>query len=117
MRSWGSRETRLRRVPQEMAILEPRRERREEAHMIQTPLSTAPPVDVPGVLNVAVEYVDGAVAAGHGDRLAYIYEGEPLTFAALQKRVNQVGNALAALGVEMEQRVALLLPNRPEFVT
>ena len=85
--------------------------------MIRTPVSTAPQVDVPGVLNVAVEYVDGAVAAGHGDRLAYIYEGEQLTFGELQKRVNQVGNALAALGVEIEQRVAILLPNRPEFVT
>jgi benzoate-CoA ligase len=85
--------------------------------MIRTPLSTAPPVDVPGVLNVAVEYVDGAVAAGHGERLAYISEGEQLTFAALQKQVNQVGNALTALGVELEQRVAILLPNRPEFVT
>jgi benzoate-CoA ligase family protein len=85
--------------------------------MIHTPLSTAPPVEVPGMLNVAVEYVDGAVAAGHGDRLAYISEGEQLTFAALQTQVNQVGNALAALGVEMEQRVALLLPNCPEFVT
>jgi benzoate-CoA ligase len=31
--------------------------------------------------------------------------------------VNQVGNALAGLGVEIEQRVAILLPNCPEFVT
>jgi benzoate-CoA ligase len=85
--------------------------------MIRTPVSTAPPVDVPGVLNVAVEYVDGAVAAGHGERLAYISERAPLTFAALQQRVNQVGNALAALGVESEQHVALLLPNCPEFAT
>ena len=76
-----------------------------------------PRVDVPDVLNVAVEYVDGAVAAGHGDRIAYIFEGEHVTFAELRRRVNQVGNALAALGVEIEHRVAVLLPNRPEFVT
>src|SRR5262249_27505338 len=61
--------------------------------------------------------VDGAVAAGHGERVAYLYEGERITYAGLQKRVNQAGNALAKLGVEIEQRVAILLPNRPEFVT
>jgi benzoate-CoA ligase len=85
--------------------------------MVQTPVDTSPQVDVPGMLNVAVEYVDGAVAAGHGDRPAYIYDTERVTFAELQRRVNQVGNALASLSVEIEQRVAILLPNRPEFVT
>jgi acyl-coenzyme A synthetase/AMP-(fatty) acid ligase len=78
---------------------------------------TPPQVDVPSMLNVAVEYVDGAVASGHGDRVAYIYEKEQVTFGELRNRVNQAGNALAALGVEIEQRVAILLPNRPEFVT
>ena len=78
---------------------------------------TPPHVNVPDVLNTAGEYVDGAVAAGHGDRAAYIFEAERVTFADLQERMNQVGNALAALGVEIEQRVAILLPNRPEFVS
>ncbi|HTI53408.1 MAG TPA: AMP-binding protein, partial [Verrucomicrobiae bacterium] len=72
---------------------------------------------MPDVLNVTVEYVDGAVAAGHGDRVAYIHESQRVTYAELQRRVNQVGNALAALGVELEHRVAILLPNRLEFVT
>ena len=77
----------------------------------------APTVEVPPKLNVAAEYIDKPVAAGHGDRAAYLFEGERLSFAELQRRVNQAGNALAALGVEIEQRVAVLLPNRPEFVT
>jgi benzoate-CoA ligase family protein len=85
--------------------------------MGQAPVETSPQVDVPSVLNVTVEYVDGPVAAGHGDRLAYVSDTERVTFIELQRRVNQVGNALAALGVEIEQRVAILLPNRPEFVT
>jgi benzoate-CoA ligase len=76
-----------------------------------------PLVNVPSSLNVAAEYVDGAVAAGHADRVAYIYEGERLRYGELQKRVNQAGNVLASLGIEIEQRVAVLLPNRPEFVT
>jgi hypothetical protein len=76
-----------------------------------------PAIEVPSTLNVAVEYADAAIAAGHGNRTAYLYEGERLTFSDVLKRVNQVGNALAALGVDIEQRVAVLLPNRPEFVT
>lgn len=76
-----------------------------------------PAVEVPRDLNLAVHYVDGAVAAGHGERLAYLYEGESLSYAELARRVNRVGNALAGLGVDMEQRVAILLPNRPEFAT
>jgi benzoate-CoA ligase len=70
-----------------------------------------------GELNIAVEYIDGAVAAGHGGRPAYLYEGAAITFDELRRRVNRVGNALAGLGVEMEQRVAILLPNQPEFVS
>ena len=67
-------------------------------------------------LNVAVEYVDGAVGAGHGARPAYLCDGTTITFDDLRRRVNQAGNALAALGVERGERVAILLPNRLEFV-
>src|SRR5215470_12573495 len=85
--------------------------------MDHNPAEMSTHVDVPSMLNVAVEYVDGAVAAGHGERAAYIGAAGRVSFADLQRRVNQVGNALAGLGVEIEQRVALLLPNLPEFVT
>src|SRR5207249_3944479 len=42
---------------------------------------------------------------------------EQVTYARLRERVNQAANVLAGLGVEMEQRVGVLLPNIPEFVT
>ncbi|MBI3516918.1 MAG: benzoate-CoA ligase family protein [Proteobacteria bacterium] len=80
-------------------------------------MNTAPRVDVSAELNVAAHYVDGAVADGHGARVAYIHEDVTVTFADLQVRVNRVGNALARLGIEIEQRVGVLLPNVPEFVT
>jgi len=86
--------------------------------MTETPMrAAAPAVDVPPVLNVAVEYVDGPVAAGHGARVAYVHGERRLTYGELQRHVNQVGNALAGLGIEIEQRVAILLPNCPEFAT
>lgn len=85
--------------------------------MTTIPAAHTPPVHVPRELNVAVEYIDGPVAAGHGGRIAYIAGEVAVTFADLQGRVNQAGNTLAALGVEIEQRVGVLLPNLPEFVT
>jgi benzoate-CoA ligase len=85
--------------------------------MVEGASSVAPTVDVPVELNVATHYVDGAVANGHGERVAFIHEGVSLTFAQLQAQVNRVGNALVRLGIEMEQRVAVLLPNVPEFIT
>lgn len=39
-----------------------------------------------------------------------------LSWAALDERVNRLANALAALGVETGDRVALLLPNGPEII-
>src|SRR5579884_3199412 len=84
--------------------------------MVAATPAPAPVLAVPRALNAAVAYIDGAVAAGHGDRTAYVCEGERVTYAELATRVNRAGNVLASLGVEMEQRVALLLPNTPDFV-
>jgi benzoate-CoA ligase len=67
-------------------------------------------------LNVAVEYIDGAVSAGHGRRPAYLYEGGAITFEELRRRVNRVGNVLAGLGVARGERVAILRPNGAAFV-
>ena len=80
-------------------------------------MSTTPTVETPREFNIATEYVDGPVTAGYGGRVAYVSGQDPVTYTDLQRRVNQVGNALASLGVEMEQRVGILLPNSLEFVT
>src|SRR4051812_230269 len=67
-------------------------------------------------LNLAVEYIDGPLRAGHGARHAYLCDGESLTYRDLHDRVDRAGNAFARLGIERGQRVAILLPNCPEFV-
>ena len=59
-----------------------------------------------GKLNVCFNCVDRHVEAGHGDRVAYYWEGEPeddrreITFADLQRETTKLANALKALGVE-----------------
>ena len=60
--------------------------------------------------------MDAHLEAGRGDRPAIRSSGETLSYAAVAGRVNRAGNALRALGVEPEQRVALILPDSPDFV-
>ncbi|MGV1004848.1 MAG: acetate--CoA ligase [Candidatus Nanopelagicales bacterium] len=76
---------------------------------------------VGGRLNVAVNCVDRHVDAGHGDRVALLFEGEPgdsraITYRELLVEVNQAANALLALGVGVGDRVAIYLPLIPEAV-
>ncbi|MER7547416.1 acetate--CoA ligase [Spirillospora sp. NPDC127506] len=75
---------------------------------------------VGGELNVAYNCVDRHVEAGHGDKVAYYWEGEPgdsrtITYADLQREVNKAANALLELGVRKGDRVAIYLPMIPEL--
>ncbi|WP_059010561.1 acetate--CoA ligase [Streptomyces specialis] len=74
-----------------------------------------------GRLNVAYNCVDRHVLAGHGDRVALHFEGEPgdsrsLTYAELLREVSQAAHALTELGVEAGDRVAIYMPMIPETV-
>ncbi|HQR79899.1 MAG TPA: acetate--CoA ligase [Actinomycetota bacterium] len=76
---------------------------------------------VGGKLNVAYNCVDRHVAAGHGDKVALHFEGEPgdtrtLTYADLQEQVCRAANALTGLGITSHDRVAIYLPMIPEAV-
>ncbi|MCZ7415162.1 acetate--CoA ligase [Streptomyces sp. WMMC897] len=74
-----------------------------------------------GELNVAYNCVDRHVEAGHGERVAIHFEGEPgdsraITYAELQREVSKAANALTELGVRAGDRVAIYLPMIPEAV-
>jgi benzoate-CoA ligase family protein len=68
------------------------------------------------VFNMATPLVDRHVAEGRGDLPALRLRDRMVTYSELQSQVNRAGNALCALGVMPEQRVAILLPDGPEFV-
>jgi benzoate-CoA ligase family protein len=71
-------------------------------------LSTTPPaVDVPREYNAAVDFIDRHLDQGRTDKVAIIDETGSHTYGDLATRVNQAGNALKDLGVEMEQRIML----------
>src|SRR5579885_3264206 len=74
-----------------------------------------PSVTVPDQFNVATAFLDRHLAEGRGNRTAIYYEGRGYTYAQVAELANRVGNGLLALGVDLEQRVALLLLDSPEF--
>ena len=51
------------------------------------------------------------------DKTALLSEHGSLTFREVSDQVNQVGNALTRLGVRFGECVAILCPDRPEWVT
>ena len=76
---------------------------------------------VGGQLNVSDNCLDRHVEAGHGDKVAYYWEGEPdgdtkvITYAQLKDDVCRFANALKARGVGKGDRVAIYLPMIPEL--
>ncbi len=72
-------------------------------------------VHVPERFNAAAFFVDRHLAEGRGGRPVFHYRGRRITYSELAERVNRFGNALLDLGVEIENRVLLILPDCPEF--
>jgi acetyl-CoA synthetase len=75
---------------------------------------------VGGQLNVSFNCLDRHVDAGHGDRVAFHWEGEPgdtrtITYADLLSEVQRFANALKDLGVAKGDRVAIYMPMIPEL--
>ncbi|MPZ13396.1 MAG: benzoate-CoA ligase family protein [Chloroflexi bacterium] len=72
--------------------------------------------DIPETFNMATVLVDRHVAEGRGDRTAIHYGDESITYRGLQRRVNRSGNVLRDHGIGIEDRVILLMADRPQFV-
>jgi 2-aminobenzoate-CoA ligase len=67
----------------------------------------------PARLNSTEELIDRHVEAGHGDRMAILYEDQQITYRQLQASVSRLGSALRALGIGEEDRVLLRAPSIP----
>jgi benzoate-CoA ligase family protein len=78
-------------------------------------MSTIPGIVIPDQFNAATAFLDRNLAEGRGTKTAVYFEGNAYTYAQIAELANRVGNALLDLGVDMEQRVALLLLDSPQF--
>lgn len=76
------------------------------------PLCTAfPALDLPRDFNAARWFIDRHLDDGRGGKAAYVDRSGVHSYAALAEGVNRCGNALLSLGMMMEQRVVLILPD------
>jgi benzoate-CoA ligase len=72
-------------------------------------------IEVPERFNAAAHFLDRHLAEGRAGRRAFRFDGRDVTYGEVALRANRLGHALLSRGVQMEQRVLLALPDRPEF--
>ena len=75
-----------------------------------------PEVSVPEWFNAATYFVDRNVEEGRGNRVAICYGDQEISYSQVAEQVNRAGNAFRELGVEIENRVMLILFDCPELV-
>ncbi|MGH7828605.1 MAG: AMP-binding protein, partial [Candidatus Binatia bacterium] len=72
-------------------------------------------LDLPDTYNAATTFIDDNIKAGRGKKPAIYYLDRKVTYQEVFEAVNRTGNALRELGLDIEQRVLLILPDCPEF--
>ena len=65
-------------------------------------------------MNLAHVLTEGA--GQHPDRAALLFEGEPISYRELDRRAAVAAAALQATGIEAGDRVAITLPNTPDYI-
>lgn len=73
-------------------------------------------LDIPDIFNVATAFIDENIRQGRGHNIALYYEDKTYTYDNVLEMVNKTGNALKDLGIEMENRVLMIMLDSPEFV-
>ncbi|MGE5217452.1 MAG: benzoate-CoA ligase family protein [Chloroflexota bacterium] len=73
-------------------------------------------LDLPDIYNAATTFVDANIQQGRGGKIAIYYQDQKITYQEVFEKVNCTGNALKNLGIEIENRVLVILPDSPEFV-
>ena len=71
--------------------------------------------DLPEHFNAATFFVDRHLAEGRGGRTAFRFRGRSITYAEVATSADGAAAGLAGLGVEIENRVVLVLRDSPAF--
>src|SRR5947209_8193066 len=78
-------------------------------------MSTVPSIIIPDQFNAATAFLDRNLDEGRAQKTAIYHAGTAYTYAQIAELANHVGNGLLDLGIDMEQRVGLLLLDSPQF--
>ncbi|PSB52238.1 benzoate-CoA ligase family protein [Chamaesiphon polymorphus] len=71
---------------------------------------------LPDIFNVAAHFLEANLVPERRDRVAIYYRDDTYTYAQVHSWVRRMAKFLAELGGERERRIAILLPDTPEFV-
>jgi benzoate-CoA ligase family protein len=71
---------------------------------------------LPEIFNVAAYFLESNLIPEKSQRVALYYQEETYTYHQLHDRVQQAAQLLSNLGLGRENRMAILLPDTPEFV-
>src|SRR5438045_2410018 len=74
------------------------------------------PIEFPERFNMADYFLYHNVAEGRENKTCLYFRDQTFTYGEAVRMSNRAGNALRELGVEMEDRVLIVLPDCPEFV-
>ena len=55
-------------------------------------------------------------AKQQGDKVILLFEEQRITYAQLNERINRVAGGLLGLGIAPAERIAIMMPNRPEWL-
>src|SRR5438874_13294381 len=73
------------------------------------------PIEFPERFNLADYFLYHNVAEGRENKTCLYFRDQTFTYGEAARMSNRAGNALRSAGVEMEDRVLIVLPDCPEF--
>ena len=73
-------------------------------------------IEFPERFNMADYFLYHNLEEGHENKICLYFKDQTYTYAEAARMSNRAGNALRMLGIEIEERVLIVLPDCPEFV-
>ena len=71
---------------------------------------------LPSIFNVAAYFLEKNLVPGRSEKIAFYYQDETYTYSQVNRFVRCTARLLSELGLERENRLAILLPDTPEFI-
>ena len=71
---------------------------------------------IPERLNITDEVLNDKKLEKLGNKTAFVFEGEKLSYQLLKKKVNALSLALKTLSIKPKEKVLIRLQNCPEFI-
>jgi len=71
---------------------------------------------LPTAFNIAAHFIEDNISQEHSDKVAFYHQSEEYTYAQVKQLVQFAAGYFSELGLELEDRIAILLPDTLEFV-